>query len=208
MEPTMTDEQPPSDQGENHASPQVTPAEHDHHDEGDWHQHRARPWVDGTGLPPIPISSAVTVFAQAAGDLHRTTDRLEHYDETAVIAMLGIIRAAVRRAADLDALLVGQLHDHGTWGRRLVDGIGEVRTYRRPKNVRWDERGTAEAIIDVKMEERGGEVPEPGEVVAWLLEAASIGYYRTGALKALGIDPEDYRHSEKGTRAVDVPVPD
>lgn len=174
---------------------------------GDWHTHKTRPWIEGTGEPGS-LEVMVRCFAMAAGDLHLSDDGPDDYDETATLAMLGILRASVRRAGELDALLVAHLHEHGTWGRRLVDGIGEVRTYRRPKNVRWDERGTAMAVVDVKMAELGGELPDPHEVVSWLLEAAAVDYYRTGALKALGIDPEDYRHSEKGTRAVDVPVPD
>lgn len=167
-----------------------------------------KPWRTGTGAGAAPLEVMVRAFAMAAGDLHLHDDRYEDYDETAVLAMLGILRASVKRAQELDALLVTHLHEHGTWGRRIVDGLGEVRTYRRPKSVRWDERGTAEAVIEHHMVELGGEQPDPLLVLSWLLEVAAIDYYRTGALKALGIDPEDYRHSEKGTRAVDVPVPD
>lgn len=167
-----------------------------------------KPWRTGTGAGAAPLEVMVRAFAMAAGDLHLHDDRYEDYDETAVLALLGILRASVKRAGELDALLVTHLHEHGTWGRRIVDGLGEVRTYRRPKSVRWDERGTAEAVIEYHMEQTGGEQPDPMTVVAWLLEAASIDYYRTTALQAMGIDPEEFRHKEKGTRAVDVPVPD
>lgn len=177
---------------------------------GDWHQHspRERPWVDGTGAGEAPLEVMVRAFAMAAGDLHMSDDGPDDYDETAALAMLGILRAAVRRAGELDALLVAHLHEHGTWGRRLVEGIGEVRTYRRDSQVKWDERGTAMAVIGARMEEVGGELVDPGQIVSWLLEAAAVDYYRITALRSLGIDPEDYRTRQKGTRAVDVPVPD
>jgi hypothetical protein len=166
-----------------------------------------RPWVDGTGEPG-ELEVMVRCFAMAAGDLLRSDDGPTDYDETAVLALLGILRASVRQALKLDALLVDHLHDHGTWGERIVEGIGPVRTYRRPKNTRWDERGTAYAVLAKHMEETGGEVPDPGVVIDWLLEAAAVDYYRVTALRALGIDVDEFRHQEKGTRAVDVPVPD
>lgn len=166
-----------------------------------------RPWVDGTGEPG-DLEVMVRCFAMAAGDLHLSDDGPTDYDETAVLAMLGILRASMKRAAVLDALLVDHLHEHHAWGERIVDGIGQVRTYRRPKNTKWDERGTAYAVLAAKMEETGGEVPDPGVVIDWLLEAAAVDYYRVTALRAMGIDVSEYRHQEKGTRAVDVPVPD
>lgn len=179
---------------------------------GDWTdriQPRARPWVDGTGEGGAPLEIMVRAFAMAAGDLHQSDDPWEDYDETALTAMLGILRASVRRAQALDALLVTHLHEHHPWGRRLLDGIGEVRTYRRPKSVKWDAYGTAYAVVDHHLAERGGEVPDdPHEVVRWVLDAAAIDYYRVGALEAMGLDVAEYRHQEKGTRAVDVPVPD
>lgn len=168
----------------------------------------ARPWVDGTGAGAAPLEVMVRAFAMAAGDLHLSDDGPDDYDETALWAMLGILRAAVRRAGLLDAVLVKHLYDTTKKGQRLVEGIGQVRVYRRDSKVRWDERGTAMAVIDQHMADLGGEQPDPYVVADWLLEAGAVDYYRVTALRALGIDPEDYRHREKGTIAVDVPVPD
>jgi hypothetical protein len=165
-----------------------------------------RPWIDGTGEAGT-LEVMVRCFALAAGDLLLSDDGPADYDETAVLALLGILRASVGRAQDLDAILVAHLHEHGTWGRRMVDGIGEVRTYRREAKVDWDDYGTAYAVVDQHIEANGGEQPDPLEVVRWVLEAAAVGYYRKGALRALDLDPQDYYTSEKGTRAVDVPVP-
>jgi hypothetical protein len=169
---------------------------------------RARPWVDGTGEPGT-LEVMVRCFAMAAGDLHKSDDPWEDYDETALLAMLGILRASVRRAALLDDLLVAHLHKHHPWGKRIVDGIGEVNTRRREAKVHWDTYGTAEAVVEAVMAEREGTLPDdPMEPVRWVLEAAAIDYYRKGALRDLGLDPGDYFTKEKGTLAVDVPVPD
>lgn len=169
-----------------------------------------RPWIDGTGEDPAEMQVVVTMFAMAAGDLiAAVSDGPEDYDEQGLMAMLGILRAAVRRAGLLDAMIVKHLWDHHPHGLHHLPDLGEVRTYRRDARVKWDERGTGEAIIDAKMEERGGVLPDdPREVLTWLLEGASIGYYRKTALRALGIDPQDFYTSEKGTLAVDVPIPD
>ena len=145
----------------------------------------------------------------SAGDLHRISDDPDDYDaRTDALTILAVLRAGIRRAQELDALLVKHIYDHGQRGEQLVDGIGRVHVHRRDAKVKWDERGTAMAVVDWHMKQLGGEQPDPYVVVDWLLEAASVGYYRVTALRPLGIDPEDYRHKEKGTIAVDVPVPD
>lgn len=167
-----------------------------------------RPWIDGTGAGAAPLAVMVRAFAMAAGDLHLHDDRLEDYGPEGALALLTVLRAAVKRAGIMDALLVKYIYDHGQRGESLVDGIGRVHVHRRDAKVRWDERGTAHAIIDHHMEDLGGETPDPYVVLDWLLEAASVGYYRVTALRPLGIDPEEYRHKEKGSIAVDVPVPD
>lgn len=169
---------------------------------------RERPWINGTGEPGT-LEVMVRCFALAAGDLHKSEDPWEDYDETALLAMLGILRASVRRAALLDDLLVAHLHQHHPWGKRVIDGIGEVNTRRRDAKVHWDTYGTAEAVVEAVMAERDGTLPDdPMEPVRWVLEAAAVDYYRKGALRAYGLDPADYFTKEKGTLAVDVPVPD
>lgn len=208
QEDIIDSEQTPSDQVEKDATPQVSPVEQDSGLRNVTATEEP-PWRRGTGLPPLTLADTVHVFAQAAGDLHRISDRSEDYDHEEALLILRTLRAAIRRAQTLDALLVKHLWDHGQRGTQLLDGIGEVRVHRRDARVKWDERGTAEAIVSRKMEERGGETPDdPMEVVTWLLEAASIGYYRLGSLRAMHIDPDDYRHREKGTIAVDLPIPD
>lgn len=170
---------------------------------------RQRPWVDGTGAPQAPLEVMVRAFAMAAGDLHLNSDPYEDYDETALVAMLGILRAAVRRAGELDALLVKHLWDHYPHGKHHLHDVGEVNTHRRDARVNWDDYGTAEAWVAQKMEEREGVLPDdPMDVVRWLLEVASIGYFRKTPLRGVGLDPQDFYTSEPGTLAVDVPVPD
>lgn len=208
-QPDKVVDTPTTQEGPGLDVPAGQPATPEGHSE-DWHQHRADPpWTTGTGLPPIPLASAITVFAQAAGDLHRISDDPDEYDPDAALVLLRVLRAAVRRAGMMDALIVKHLYDHGPRGERIVDGVGRAFVHRRDAKVKWDERGTASAVVDAKMAERGYEVPDdPMEVVTWLLEAASVGYYRVTALKAMGIDPDDFRHREKGTIAVDISVPD
>lgn len=199
-------EQDTSDQGPKDATPQVSPGEQDE-DPSAWGDAKPRPWREGTGLDPISLADTVAAFAMGAGDLHRTTDGPEDYDPTDALTLLTVLRAATRVAGELDSLLVRHIYRHGQRGEQLVDGIGRVFVRRKDVRVKWDQRGTAFAVVDQHMERLGGETPDPRDVVEWLLEAAAVGYYRVTALRALDLDPENYRHREKGDPAVDVPIP-
>lgn len=125
------------------------------------------------------------------------------------IALLDRLRTVTARLGQLDALLVRSIYLHGEHGKQVLDGIGEVWVTRTRSKERWDERGVAQAVIDAKMGERGGEMPdEPWDVAEWLLEVLSVGYVRKGALDALGIDRDPFYDSEPGKPQVTLPPRD
>jgi hypothetical protein len=79
-----------------------------------------------------------------------------------------------------------------------IEGVGTVRPY-RSSNTKWDDGEVVEALVEKRMAATGGEIPDPMTVVGWLLDAGKVDYWRTGKLKELGLEPDDYRHTTYGT---------
>lgn len=156
-------------------------------------------------LDALSLEQAAELFAAAAELLAAVEQPLEDLTGDELTKLLARIRDAVSVVDKLDALICARLV-RDRWGTHEVDGLGVVKYRRTARLERWDERGAAFAVVAAKMEERGGVVPDdPREVVEWLLEAASVGYFRKTALRAMHIDPNDYWNAEKGNPAVDLP---
>jgi hypothetical protein len=87
----------------------------------------------------------------------------------------------------------------GKWrDEQHIPGVGSVHPY-RSANTKWDDDEVVEALIEKRMSDAGGEVTDPMSVVRWLLSAAKVDYWRVKELKALGLDPDEYRHTTYGT---------
>jgi hypothetical protein len=107
-------------------------------------------------------------------------------------------RAALAAIEEFLAKRIGILWD-GAWKDKLtVEGVGQVQPY-RPAKDKWDDEGVVHELVQKRIEETGGEMPDPLAVARWLLDAGAVSYWRVGVLKELGIDVADYRHREYGT---------
>lgn len=156
-------------------------------------------------LADVSVGQAADLLVAAAELLTTAPPSLDELDADEATRLLARIREGVSIAKAFDTLICTRLIRE-RWGEQEVEGIGIVKYRRTAKSDRWDERGAAFAVVAAKMEERGGVVPDdPAEVVDWLLEAASVGYFRKTALRTMGIDPADFHHSERGNPAVDLP---
>lgn len=164
--------------------------------------------IGATDLPDLTLPQHVELLAASAEltSEHAVAAQLETLEETDALQALGLLRHATWLAGTVDAALVRHLYLTSEHGERLIDGVGKVRVYRSRSSERWDERGVARAVIDAKMEERGGELPDdPGEVAEWLLEAVSVGYARKTVLRGMGIPLEPFYDSLPGKPKVDLP---
>jgi hypothetical protein len=157
-----------------------------------------------TDLDDVQLEQAAELLNAAAELLTTAPPPISELDPDEATRILARIRDAGDTVGKIDALLCAHLVGQ-RWGELEVDGLGVVKYRRTEKRERWDERGAAYAVLETKMAERGGELPDPRDVVDWLLEAASVGYFRKTALRSMGIDPGDYHHSERGNPAVDLP---
>lgn len=120
-------------------------------------------------------------------------------DAEAALRYLRRLRDCTADLGRLDNDLERHVYLIGRHGKQVLDGVGGVSVYRTDARERWDERGVAQAVVDVRMGERGGEIPDdPWEVAEWLLEVFGIGYVRKTALRSLGIPREPFYSSEVG----------
>lgn len=105
----------------------------------------------------------------------------------------------------IDASLTRHIYLTGPHGDVEVDGIGVVGIRRNNDRKSWDERSALFAMLDSRMAARGGEQPDPAEVIEWVLEVAGIQYLRVNALKAVGLRADDYCETTPGKVAVSLP---
>lgn len=155
------------------------------------------------------LHEAVALFVTAAHHLNvALRGRVDNLTWRDSLDLLDGIRAAVREAQAIDASLTRHIYVTGPHGTQEVDGIGAVEITRGSKRTRWDERSALYAVLDTWMEDRGGEIPEPAEVVDKVLEIAGIQYLRVNALRAHRLRPDDYCHTEPGTPRVVLPASD
>jgi hypothetical protein len=85
-----------------------------------------------------------------------------------------------------------------------VQGVGVVRAFRGKDRKTWQHEALVHAVVDKHLAAADGEIPDPFTVAGWIRECAGIGYWKTGALKAIGIEPDEFCESTKGTRTVSI----
>lgn len=157
-------------------------------------------------LNALTLTQAVELFAAAADRLSETAHReLMGTSWTDAVHLLDRLRAAGRTGAQVDAALVRHIYLTGEHGKRVIDGIGEINVARSRDRTKWDERGVARAVIDARMADSVGELPDPWDVAEWLLEVYGVSYCRVTPLRALGIEPKAFCEDEPGKPTVQLP---
>jgi hypothetical protein len=107
-------------------------------------------------------------------------------------------RKAISAAEEFVAKHVAEQWD-GKWSDTLtVDGVGQVGPY-RTRNTTWDHDDAVRDLVTARMEKAGGEMPDPMDVVRWVLSLVHVDYLRVGQLKEQGLDADEYRHTTYGT---------
>lgn len=84
--------------------------------------------------------------------------------------------------------------------RRHVDGIGTLEHRRGTIRKQWEHDALCRKAVTVAMER--GEVEHPHDVAELILRLAGFSYWRVGALKPFGLDPDEYCHTEPGRDTV------
>ena len=157
-------------------------------------------------LDDLTLTQAVDLLYAAAEKLSETAvyDTVRHTDLETSLRLLDRLRAALRLARDADDALVQNAYRKGR-GDHVIEGLGPVTVSRTQDRKAWDERGIAQAVLDAHLSGGDGVVPEPWTVVSWLFEVIHVDYARLGALRALGLDPDDYSTRVRGRPSVRLP---
>jgi hypothetical protein len=89
------------------------------------------------------------------------------------------------------------------YGDIEIEGLPPVKLRRTSTRKRWDDRAVVDALLDRKLAPLEGDLPPAWDVADWLLDAAHVDYWRTGKLKELDIDPDDYCETVSGNPVVE-----
>lgn len=107
-------------------------------------------------------------------------------------------------AEALERYIITERRASGIWQDVEVPGVGVVAVHRAKNRKEWDHESLAGLVLDKHLTELEGEIPDPWEVRRWLTDAAGIGYWRVGVLRALGIDPDEHSTTTRGRVTVQI----
>lgn len=145
------------------------------------------------------LLEAVTLFAEAAAAVNIAAKGMDSLDWQVAANVLAILRKiTTEHIGPLDASLVRHLYLTAPHGETELDGLGVMAVRRSRETKQWLKEEALGAVLDKHMEERGGEIPEPWQVLRWLLDAAAVDYLRVTHLRGLQINPENYRVTAPG----------
>lgn len=118
------------------------------------------------------------------------------------------LRRSTALLSSLDALIVKHLYLKGEHGKRTIDGLGEVWITRTRDGEKWAATAAVRAYVEQKILANDGEMPDPEQVMEWVLEVVPASKLRVTPLRAVGLDVDEYRTSTPGKPSVTLPKPD
>jgi hypothetical protein len=138
------------------------------------------------------------VREQADAVLTMTLDDISWDDAVRIAHEIKMAKEALGAAEEFVAKHAASVWPAKWKDKQTVPGVGRAQPY-RPGNTRWSEDEVLEDVVEKRMAELGGEMPDPMAVVRWVQTVAKLGYFRVGKLEELGLKPNDYRHTEYGS---------
>lgn len=140
-----------------------------------------------------------------------TGDQLGHHSALELVDLLVELRDLTAAVTHLrkraEAELIGLCGGPG----KIDSPHGEVQIRKAKTRKQWDHplvayRVASEAIARREPDDDGALEPPEHTAVAAVLDAAGIGYWRTGALRDLGLDPDTYCEVVDDGYAVQLPA--
>jgi len=160
---------------------------------------------------PLDVGGVIELLAEDTGRLDAllTTAQLDREAPEHWLIVLRDLRRVIEQLRTLDAGLVRHIYLTAEHGKQVIDGIGEVWVARSKDRKKWDERGVAQAVLDHRMNERGGEIPnDPWEIAEWLLDVLAVSYVRVTPLRSMGLEPDAFCETVTGKPSVTLPPAD
>lgn len=128
-------------------------------------------------------------------------ETLDHEDAVRLLVALTTVRKQMQALEDAVTLRVARLAPKDPV---TIPGVGVVTVRAGGARRAWHTHDLTRDIIAARLEKAGGEIPDPFTAAAWVMECANIGYFRTTALKDLGLDPDDYSERVTGRPSVQI----
>jgi hypothetical protein len=154
----------------------------------------------------MPTHSAGLVSV-AVDVLNRHLVGYDPSDWRDAVRLLHEIRRPLALLRIIDSTLSTWIYLHGEHGlHQTIDGVpGPIDVTRGRARERWAFAELAQDYVGTKIEAAGGELVDPDQIVAWVLEVISPGRGRVGVTQDAGLDVADYRTSEPGTIQIGLP---
>lgn len=174
-------------------------------------QTEPEPEAPGPVEEPLDLTTAAEVYRAAAAQLQNalTSAAMAATGWQDAVRIMRRIEAGTWDAREVHSSLAQHVYLTGEHGQQQVEGVpGMVMIGRGRERKSWDHTGVAQDYVAAKIEATGGEMPDPGQVVEWVLETAAPSYWRVTPLREAGLDPEDYCTSEPGNVSVSIPKED
>jgi hypothetical protein len=136
-----------------------------------------------------------------------TPDEVDHglvLDE--LVEALLDTRERIIQLREHEQFLISEIHDAAP-GRKTETSFGLVEVSKR-RNRRWDHDELTKHVVSRALDERHID-PDTGEVEpSWVVvtralrECAGISYWRIGALRDRGLDPDEFAETTSEARSV------
>lgn len=156
--------------------------------------------------PQKAFEDAATQLREAAEALDKATARVDDLPHEVVLPVLASVRESVATVRQCDAGMeryLAQVFDTLGWrDPQEIPGIGVVEVKRSTTRRAWRHDDAARDWLNAYMERLGGELPDPGDVLAAFRKSAQVNGWKVGGFKELGLSVNDYAHTEPGTPKV------
>lgn len=126
------------------------------------------------------------------------TDALAAMEVPDLLMVLRDLRRCIEDLRKIDAGIVRHLYLTAEHGDHDYPGIGRVGIRRGRDRKAWRHHDVAADVLDAHLTRLQGEIPEPEQVVGWLMEAMNPAYWRVTTLRGLGLAPDEYAESLPG----------
>ncbi len=159
----------------------------------------------------MTAAALVQMLTEFAGDCELEYEEVMDASPEMLAVVLAAIRETRADLASFYSLVERELMEVAGSKRFVVEGLGEVAIKKSVKRSEWDHDALAQVVVAYALDERildedTGEYESAFQAVARvLLECAGINYWRVIALRARGIDPDEYCSVDEAAYGVQLP---
>lgn len=131
-------------------------------------------------------------------------DAIAALPETDALTAWAVLEDANRVFQQIRSQLVHLVAEKMSDRQVVVDGVGTFVRHVKKDRTKWDREDLLRAVLDTRIiDETTGEITDPTPLDK-VLHVWNLGAPRTTALKARGIDADEFCHVERGGYTIEV----